>query len=90
MTYKFDVLAAKKALAFSNFSKDFRQTNYGVPLRMDRHTLLKWISRHMASFAEETGDHLLRSAFFTNNFRWLLFEDALFRTHTLTSMIRHL
>jgi len=34
---------------FSNFSEDFRQTNCGVPLRIDR-------------FTEETGDHLLRSA----------------------------
>ena len=34
-------------------------------------TLLMWNSHYMTSFAEETGDHLLRSAFATNNFRWI-------------------
>ena len=62
---------------FSNFSEDFRQTNGGVPLRIDRPMLLKRNSRHMTSFAEETGDHLLRSASSKNNFRWiwLVLED---------------
>ena len=46
-------------------------TNCGVPLRIDRATMLKWNSRPMTSFAEETGHHLLRSDFFTNNFRWI-------------------
>ena len=55
----------------SNFSEDFRQINCGVPLRIDRPTMLKWNSRYMTSFAEETGHHLLRSNFSTNNFRWL-------------------
>uniref|UniRef100_A0A0K2TFH4 Uncharacterized protein n=1 Tax=Lepeophtheirus salmonis TaxID=72036 RepID=A0A0K2TFH4_LEPSM len=61
----------------SNFSKDFRQTNCDIPLRTDCHTMLKWNSRHMTSFAEETGDHLLRSASTTNTFRWIwfVFED---------------
>ena len=53
---------------FSNFSEDFRQTNCGVPLRIDRPTKLKWNSRHMTSFAEETGHHLLQSDFFTTTF----------------------
>ena len=55
----------------SNFSEDFRQTNCGVPLRIDRRTLLKWNSRHLTSFVEETGNHLLGSAFSANNFRWI-------------------
>ena len=61
---------------FSNFSEDFRQTNCGVPLRIDRPTMLKWNSRHMTSFEEERG-HQLWSASSTNNFRWvwLVFED---------------
>lgn len=53
---------------FSNFSEDFRQTNGGVPLRIDRPTLLKRNSRHTTSFAEEIGDHLLRRI-------WLVLED---------------
>ena len=62
---------------FSNFSEDFRQINCGVPYRIDRPTMVKWNSRHMTSVAEETGHYLLRSDFFTNNFRWiwLVFED---------------
>ena len=52
-----------------NFSKDFRQTNYAVPFRIDRPAMLKWNSRHMTSFAEETGYHLLRGDFPTNNFQ---------------------
>ena len=56
---------------FSNFPEDFRQTNCGVPFRIDRPTMLKWNSRHMSSFAEETADNLLRSASTTNNFRWI-------------------
>ena len=61
---------------FSNFCEDL--TNYGVPLRIDRPKMLKCNSRHMTSFDEETGAHLLRSASFTNNFRWiwLVFEDT--------------
>ena len=55
----------------SNFSEDFRQTNCGVALRIDRPTMLKWNSRHMTSFAEETAHHLLRSDFSINNFRWI-------------------
>ena len=63
---------------FSNISADFRLTNYGVPPRIERPTMLKWNSRHMTSCAEETGDHLLRSDFCTNNFRWIWlgFKDA--------------
>ena len=62
---------------FSNISDDFRQTNCGVPLRIGRPTMFKWYSGHMTSFAEETGDNLLQSAFSANNFRWiwLVFED---------------
>ena len=39
--------------------------------------MFKWKRLHMISFAEETGDHLLRSASTKNNFRWiwLVFED---------------
>ena len=56
---------------FSNCSEDFKQTNCGVTLGIDRPTMVKWNSRHMTSFAEETGDHLLRSYFSANNFRWI-------------------
>ena len=55
----------------SNFSEDFRQTDCGVPLRIDRPTMLKWNSSHMASFVEETGHHFLRSDLSTNNFHWI-------------------
>ena len=48
---------------FSNLSEDFRLTNRVVPLRIDGPTMLKWSRRHMTSFAEETGHHLLRSDF---------------------------
>ena len=63
-------------LCFLNFSEDFRQTNCDVPLRIDRRTMLKWNSRYMSNFAEETAGHLLRSAFFTKNFPlvWFVFE----------------
>ena len=61
---------------FSNFTEDFRQTNCGVPLRIDHPTMLKWNSRHMTSFAEETGDHVLRSASSMNNFRWIWLSDS--------------
>ena len=62
---------------FSNCCEDFRQTNCDAPLRIDRPTMLKWKSRHMTSFAKETGHHLLQSASSTNNFRWIwpVFED---------------
>jgi len=56
---------------FSNFSEDFTQTNCGVPTRIDRPSLLKRNSRHMTSSTEETGDHLIWSASFTNYFRWI-------------------
>uniref|UniRef100_A0A0K2UIB0 Uncharacterized protein n=1 Tax=Lepeophtheirus salmonis TaxID=72036 RepID=A0A0K2UIB0_LEPSM len=56
---------------FLNFSEDFRQTNFDVPFRIDRPTMLKWDNRHMTSFAEETGDHLLQRASYTNNFPWI-------------------
>ena len=79
ITHQFDVPMYENSywcslLRFSNFSEDFRQTNCGVPLRIDRPTMLKWNSRHMTSFAEETGHHLLRSDFSTNNFRWIWLE----------------
>ena len=44
---------------FSNFSDDFKQTNCSVPLRIERPTMLKWNSRHLTNFGEETADHLL-------------------------------
>ena len=86
MTHQFDVLSAQKcicltkhviendsssAVGFANFSEDFRQTNSRLPLRIDRPTLLKWNSGHMTHSAEETGDHLLRSASCANNFCWI-------------------
>ena len=58
-------------LCFSNVSEYVRQTNCGLPLRVDSPTMLKWNSRHMTSFAEETVHHLLRSVSFTNNIRWI-------------------
>ena len=82
---------------FSNFGEDFRQTNCGVSLRIDRRTMLNWNSRHMTSFAEETGHHLIQSASSANNFRWiwLVFEEPhggllFFWAHTHISMIRQL
>ena len=54
---------------FSNFSEDFRQRHCRVPLRIDSPTMLKWNSHHMTTFAEETGYHLLRNNFLTDNFR---------------------
>ena len=72
------IIYPQKWFCFSKYSKyfrasseDFGQTNCGVPLRIERATMLKWHSRHMTSFAEETGDHLLGSVSFTNDFRWL-------------------
>ena len=67
----------KQWFIFSCSFFEFLQRNCGVLLRMDRPTTLKCNSRYMTSFAEETGDHLPRSAFCTNNFRciWLVFED---------------
>ena len=47
------------------------KTNCGVPLKIDRLTIFKWNSHHMTSFAEETGDNLLRSACSANYFRWI-------------------
>ena len=58
-----------------------------------RPTMLKWNSRHMTSFVEETGDHLLLSVSSTNNFRliWLVLKDPYGRrAHTHRSMFRHL
>ena len=84
---------------FLSFSEDFIQTNCAVPLRIYRPTMLKWNSSHMISFAEETGHHLLRSDFSTNNFHWIWlgFKEpptrwtvALFWAHTHRSMIRQL
>jgi len=62
----------------SNFSENTTwHTNCGVPLRIDRPTLLKRNSRHMTSFTEETGDPLIPRASSSINFRWLkvVFED---------------
>ena len=74
----------------SNFSEDFWQTNYGVPLRIDRPMMFKWNSRHMTSFAGETGDHFLRSSSSTNNFHWiwLVFEDPYNRSLFCFGLIR--
>ena len=55
----------------SNCSEDVRQTKCGVPFRIDRHTMFKWNSHHMTSFAEKTGHHLHQSDFSTNNFHWI-------------------
>ena len=57
---------------FLNFAEDFRQTNCGVTLRINRAT---WNSRCMTSFAEKT--RLFASKYFSaNNFGWiwLVFE----------------
>ena len=61
---------------FSSSFFKFLQRNCGVQLRIDRVTLLKWNSRYLTSLVEETGDHLFRSVFSTNNSRWiwLVFE----------------
>ena len=55
---------------------EFLQRNCGVPLRIDHGTMFKWNSRYMTSVGEETGDHLLRSAFSTNNFGFGLYSKA--------------
>ena len=57
--------------SFFEFLEDFRQTNCGVPLRMDRPTMLKCNSRYMTSFAEETEDLCFEVLFSTNNIRWI-------------------
>ena len=44
-----------------------------VPLRINHPTMLKWNSRHLTRFAEETG-HLLWSDFFRNSFLWIWFD----------------
>ena len=64
-------------LFVSQISPKTTQTNCGVPLRIYRPTMVKWNSLHMTSFAEESGQHLLRSASFMSNFRciWLVFDD---------------
>ena len=72
---------------FSNFSEDFRQTNCGIPLRIDR---------HMTSFAKQASN--FRSWFFHKQLsldlarvqRPTWWTVALFRAHTHTSMIRYL
>ena len=50
-------------LRFSNISKDFRQTNCGVALRIDLPTMLKWKSRNMTSFPQETGTNCFEMIF---------------------------
>ena len=40
--------ALSSLVRFSNFSEDFRQTNCGVALKIDRPTMLKWNIRHMS------------------------------------------
>ena len=67
MNHQYDVLAGQKGafavmnndssflVRFWNFSEDFRQTNCGVALIIDRPTMLKWNSLQMTSLAEETG-----------------------------------
>ena len=100
MTQQFDVLAGQKGagelvmvnndssslVRFSNYSEDFKQTNCGVPLGIDRLTMLKWKSRHMVSFAEETGDHLLQ--LLARLRRPTRRTVVLFRAHTHRSTFR--
>jgi len=47
-------------------------------VRYSNFSFLNRNSRHVARFTKETGDHLLRSPSFTNNFRWiwLVFKDS--------------
>ena len=56
--------------SLTNFSVDFRQTNCGVTLRIDRATFATWPA------LPKKQDHLLQSDFCTYNFRWiwLVFE----------------
>jgi len=82
---------------FSKLSKDFRQTNCGAPLRIDRHKLLKRNSRHMTSFTEKTATiwfevHLLQTTFgkFGSSSKTHSIDSFLFRAHTHRSIIRHL
>ena len=60
------------------FSEDFRQTIFGVALRIDRPTMLNWNSLHMTSFAEEADNHLLRSA----SYKQLSLDLARVQRHT--------
>uniref|UniRef100_A0A0K2T6I6 Uncharacterized protein n=1 Tax=Lepeophtheirus salmonis TaxID=72036 RepID=A0A0K2T6I6_LEPSM len=68
---------AEHSCSFCELLRRLQQKDCEVPLRIDRPTMLKWNSRHMTSFAKETGDHLLQTTYFSNNFRWicLVFED---------------
>ena len=59
-------------------SKTMQRNCGGVPFRIDCPTMLKWNSRHMTSFAEEIGDHLLpNEKKRMNHFYTLLIEGTL-------------
>ena len=78
-----------------NFSEDFWQTNCGVPLRIDRPTMVKWNSRHMTSFAEETGHSevifsLTTFVEFGSDSKTHAVDYCLFQTHTHRSMFLNL
>ena len=72
---------------FSNFFEDFRQTTWGVTLRIDRPTLLKWNSRLMTSFACFFHEQLSLDLARLRRPTW--WNVVLFRAHTHRSMIRH-
>ena len=73
MTHQFDVLAVQKGAALRRCERPrfvFRISPKTLGKQIVLyHSEFKWNSRHMTSFAEETGEHLHRSASFTNNFR---------------------
>uniref|UniRef100_A0A0K2V0V6 Uncharacterized protein n=1 Tax=Lepeophtheirus salmonis TaxID=72036 RepID=A0A0K2V0V6_LEPSM len=78
---------------FSNFSEDFRQTNWVVPLQITLPTMLKWNSRPMTSSADETGDHMIRTTSSVDLARLgrpTRSVVVLFRGHTHRTTICHL
>ena len=106
MTHQFDVLAGQKGAGLSRYVRArivmvsnglcslvrFRISPETLGKQIDIPTTLKWNSRHMTSFAEEIGQHWLRSDFCTNNFRWiwLRFKDQHSGLLLCFGVIRHL
>ena len=111
MTHQFDFVASQKGAGLSQYVRAriamvnndssslvrfSKSSGKQIVVYHSELTILRCLSGTVASFAEETGHHLLRSDFFTNNFRWIWlgFKDPhgglLIRSHTHRSMIRHL
>ena len=81
MTHQLDVLADQKGAGLSRcvrarivmVNNEFSSlVRFSKTLGKQIVAIKLTVLRHMTSFAEETGDHQLRTAFSTNNFRSLL------------------